>query len=181
MTTDLISQAMAEAFASQPDDDSGRVVDTIELHHPAFINEFGEHTCVRVVNDTVKHMFGLETSAPMNPGETVEFEGIPYQIKAPDIGKDTVPQLPISIPIVSRQITKYMEQALTMTDPIQVYWRSYLLSEPDMPQQDPPVIMELSTAEVVNGMLTGTASLNDVHNWPFPGKKYTRENFPGLV
>jgi hypothetical protein len=178
MTNQLLTQALAEAYASQPDDEL--VVDTLELHHPAFIDEFGQLSTVRVVNNTQNLMLGLEPDAPLNGGEMVLFRGVPYQIKAPDILKDSVPQLPITIPIVNRDLVRYVEQAISMVNPIIVYWRSYLLSDPSLPQQDPPIIMELSTAEIANGMLTGTASLNDVHNWPFPGKKYTRDRFRNL-
>lgn len=173
-----MSQALAEAYASQPDDEL--VVDTIELHHPAFLDEYGQLTAIRVVNNTQSLMLGLEPEAPLNGGEMVEFRGVPYQIKQPDIMKDGVPQLPITIPIVRRDLVRYVEQAISMVNPIQVYWRSYLVSDPTLPEQIPPIIMELTTAEIANGMLTGTASLNDVHNWPFPGKKYTRDRFRNL-
>jgi len=46
---------------------------------------------------------------------------------------------------------------------------------------DPPVTMELTKVTVTGVSVSGTASLSDVHNWPFPFEKYLPSRFPGLV
>lgn len=178
MTT--LSDALAEAYASEPDDVF--TLDTIELHHPAFLDELGLPSSIRVVNNTTGNIEArLENTAPLNPGEVVLFRAVPFSFKKPEIGEDSVPAITLAIPIVNRDITRYLEQAISLQDPIKVYYRPYLNTDLlGGPQADPPVVMEMKSAKISNGTLTGTASLDEVHNWPFPGKKYTRDRFPSL-
>ncbi len=177
--SDLITEALAEAYASNPVDDLP--LDTLEFHHPAFVDELGNPVAPRVVCDTVPWTLGLEDDAPLNPGEMVLFEPVPFEFTKPSFEEGSVPTLPFSVANVSRLLTYYLELASEQTDPIYVYYRTYLASNPSHPEMDPVVVMTLTAAKAGALRVTGTASLSDVHNWPFPGQKYTPARFPGLV
>lgn len=175
-----MEQALAEAYASNPIDEI--VYDTLELHHPAFIDDFGNPTAVRVVQAYENLRAYLEDDAPLNPGEEVEFVGLAFSFSKPGFDDDGgVPSLKFTISNVSREITKYLEQAIVQTDSIVIMWRQYLSSDLSGPQMLPVVRMELTSVEASVMSITGTATLATVHNFPFPSKQYTPDDFPGLV
>lgn len=174
-----MSEALAEAYASEPVDEF--IYHTLELIHPAFTNEYGLPTTVRLVQGTVDGQFGLENSAPFDAGQTVKFTGIPFDLTQNGFAENEVPTLVLAISNVNRIVAKYLEEAIAETDPIVVIYRHYLESDKAGPQLVPVIIMSLSSAEMGLMQLTATASLSDVHNFPFPNIKYTPDTFPGLL
>lgn len=173
------SEAIAEAYASQGDDQP--VIDTLEFHHPTFVDDFGQRTAARVAQGFQDWTLKLEDSAPINAGEFVLFRGVPFTFTQPSFAEDEVPSCTFSISNVSRELTKYLELAILKTEPILMYYRPYLQSDPSGPQIDPVYIMTLTAAKAGVTQITGTATLSDVYNWPFPYQKYTPSRFPGLV
>lgn len=173
------TEALAEAYASSPIDEIA--YDTLELIHPAFVDAEGNPASIRVVQGFEKITATLEPNAPMNPGETVDFTALAFKFSKPGFEDDSVPSLKFSISNVSREITKYLELAIEQTTAITMIYRQYLSSDLSGPQNDPVVIMELTSAEAGLMAITGTATLATVHNWPFPNYQYTPQRFPGLV
>lgn len=172
------SEALKEAYASESVDDMP--INTLEFHHPDFRDDFGNHTSIRIVQDFIPWTLGLESSAPMNPGEMVLFEPIPFNFNEPSFGEDSVPSITFSVANVSRLLTKHLEEASSKTTPIKMYFRNYTESNTNQPQMNPVIVMTVTSAEAGDLNVTATASLSDVHNWPFPYQKYTPERFPGL-
>lgn len=175
----VYSEAMQEAYASSPIDE--QVLITLEMHHPTFINDIGERTAIRVVRAFEDHDLRLENTAPLNAGQIVTFQKCSFELTEPGYEEGKVPTLPIAIDGVSREITGYLEQAIVSLVPITVYFRPYLLSDPSGPGLDPPYRFTLTDVTVDIFRVSGQCNLNDVHNWPFPANKYTRERFPGLA
>jgi hypothetical protein len=165
--------ALAEAMASA--DLEEVILDTLELRHPAFTAP------ARVVRAYQNYHLTLESGAPSQPGQAVEFQACPFEFELPPFEEGTIPTLKITISNVSRELTAQLEAALQEPRPIEVTYRPYLESDPSGPQMDPPFHMTLTKVTVDTFSVTGTASLEDVHNWPFPSKKYTPSRFPGLV
>lgn len=174
-----MSLAIEEAYASNPIDEL--VLDTLEFHHPAFVDEFGVRTGVRIVRDSQAWEFKLEDSAPLSPGQYVEFSPVPFEFSPPGFEEGQVPTLQLTVSNISRIITRYLELAIAQTTPIEVYFRPYLSSDTSIPQINPVIVMKLTSVTATTMSITGTATLSDVHNWPFPAKKYTAERFPGLM
>lgn len=174
-----IEEAMAEAYASNPVDDP--IVETLEFHHPAFVNDFGERTAIRIVQANQSYRFRLENTALLNPNEMVEFLPLPFDLTVPGFAKGQIPNMRMSISNINRLITKYLEMAISQTDSIQTFYRPYLLSNPEEPTINPVIEMGLTAAKSGVFDISGTATLSDVHNWPFPLKKYTMQRFPGLL
>lgn len=172
-------EALEEAYASAPVDNPELF--TLAFHHPNFRDEFGQPTAIYVVAAYENHMLRLENTAPLNPGEKVEFIAMAFDFQHPSYEEGKVPTLPITIDGVSREISQQLELAISSLQPIDVYARTYLLSDPEGPQIDPPYRFTLTDVQVDVFQVTGTCNLQDVHNWPFPANKYTRDRFPGLV
>lgn len=174
-----LKQAIKEAYASAPVDEV--IVSTLELIHPSFVDDQGNPTAARVANSYQDYTFGLEATAPRNAGEMVLFQRCAFSLTLPQWSEGAAPELQLKIDNVSREITRYLEQAIVQLTPILVIYRPYLASDPTLPQMDPPFIFSLSKVQVDTFQITGTANTNDVHNWPFPNEKYDPARFPGLV
>lgn len=172
-------EAIREAYATA--DLNEITLDTLELRHPLFIDDNGQATAVRIVVAYQNYNLCLESSAPVNAGQYVTFIGCPFQFVLPQWDEKSVPQLQIKIDNVDRRITKYLEEASASVIPIGVTYRPYLASDPSAPQMDPPFSFTLSKVVVDVFQIVGTATTNDVNNWPFPNDLYRPARFPGLV
>lgn len=172
-------EAIQEAYASAPVNEIA--VDTFELYHPSFVNELNQPTAIRVCLAHEDLMFGLEADAILNPGQMVKFLACEFTATLPDVSEDGgTPSIQLGIANVSREITKYLELAKQSLTPIKVTYRPYLLSNPSVPQMDPPIVMEMSEIDVDVFQATGTATLEDIRNFPFPYETYNITRFPGL-
>lgn len=175
----LYSEALKEAYAANPVDDV--VLDTLEIRHPAFVDDSGNPTAVRIVRGYDDITATLEADAPLNPGQAVQFIACAFNFVLPGFKSGDVPQLQITLDNVSREITAHLEQAIVEITPIEITYRPYLYSDLSAPQMDPPITMILSDVTVDVFQVTATATLNDVHNWPFPNRLYDTTSFPGLL
>lgn len=174
-----LSQAIKEAYASAP---LGQVnYDTIEVRHPSFKDDAGLPTAIRVVIGYEDIIARLEPEAPLNGGEYVTFVAGAFNLTLPGFKEGEVPQLQLSLDNVSREITGYLESAAANPKPIEVTYRPYLSGDLSGPQMDPPVTMVMTSIQAGVFQVTGTATMDDVNNWPFPSKTYTPDRFPGLV
>ena len=90
-----IEEAVKEAYASAPVDIV--VLDTLEIWHRTFTAP------VRVVRwpmeswKPTEFNLLLEANAPRNPGATVTFLGVPFEITLPEKSQDTPGEFNISI------------------------------------------------------------------------------------
>lgn len=174
-----ITPALAEAYASAPADEV--VFDTLEIRHPSFVDDAGQPTAIRVVIGYEDIEARLEPQAPLHGGQYVTFIAGAFKFTLPGFEEGQVPQLKITLDGVNRQITEHLEASRASKTPIEVTYRPYLSGDLTAPQMDPPINMVLDTVDVDVFQSTGTASMNDVHNWPYPKELYTPERFPGLV
>ncbi|MFM0210453.1 DUF1833 family protein [Paraburkholderia sediminicola] len=175
----LYQQALKEAYAANPSGDV--VLDTIEIRHPAFVDDTGQPTAIRIVRGYDDIVATLEATAPLNAGQAVTFIGAAFNFTLPGFKEGQIPQLQITLDNVSLEVTAHLEQAIGQLAPIEVTYRPYLLSDLSGPQMDPPINMLLTNVTVDVFQVTGTATLNDVHNWGFPSRIYDVASFPGLL
>ena len=172
-------EALAEAYASAPVDEVA--LHTLEIYHPTFKDDSGNPTAIRIVNGYDSYTLRLEADALLNPGEYVEWTGMAFELELSGFDEGKVPYIKVAIQNVTREITRYLETAIETLDPISITYRPYLASDPSGPQMNPPLHMTLSKVKVDVFQATGQATLEDVHNWPFPNRKYTPNDFPGLA
>ncbi len=174
-----LEQALKEAYASAPQD---RVIfDTLEIRHRAFRDDSGLPTAIRVVIGYEDISACLEGDAPLNGGEYVDFIAGAFRFKLSGFEEGKVPELAITVDAIDQSVIGHIESAIADPSPIEVTYRPYLSTDLSKPQMNPPITMELTKVTANGFSISGTASLSDVHNWPFPFEKYLPSRFPGLV
>lgn len=173
-------QAVKEAYASAPQD---RVVfDTLEVLHSKFVNDEGLPTAIRVVLGYENISARLEGDAPLHGGQYVEFIKAAFGLSLPGFEEDQDPQMKLTLDGVTQEVIAHLEAAVsTPSEPIVLIYRPFVSTDLSKPGMDPPIMMELSNVNVDGLRITGTATLDDVHNAAFPGLKYLASRFPGLV
>ncbi len=167
-----LKDAIREAYASAPSKEIDLL--TIELNHPAFTQP------LRVVRDNETLTARLEDTAPENPGETVDFLPYAFDLELPEMDEYGKPQITITIDNVGRDIMNYVEAAVRTRYKIDVIYRVYLKSDPNGPQNDPPMVMQIDSITANVKSITLVAGFADLSSRVFPKQMYTLEQFPSL-
>lgn len=173
MPDSTLTQALKEAYAVAPNNTVA--YHTLEIYHPAFT------TPIRVVRDFVDLTATLESTAPRNPSTAVTFTGYAFDIVPPEVSTIGVPQCQIQIDNVSREITANLELAIPTSTPIQVIYRMFISTDLSAPQNNPPMILTITSISVDVFKVTATATFGDLVNKKFPSVIYDINTFPGLV
>lgn len=173
MPDTTLSQALREAYASAPSNVT--IYHTLELRHPAFSSP------IRVVRDNANLLARLETSAPANPGEQVEFIAFAFDFNKPDVSATGVPQIQLEIDNVDRAIVANIEAAMASTELVKLTYREYISTDLTAPQNDPPVHMTILTISADVFRVRCTAGFANLLNYRFPRTEYDADVFPGLV
>lgn len=162
------STALAEAYASAPDDEV--ILETLEFTHSSF------STPNRIVNDHD------DLDAKLESGMLVTFKHCYFNIQRgseSDSGRS--PELAITISNVSQLIVPDIEKANTTTEPVMVTYRPYLASDLEGPHMSPP--LQLAVKSITSDTMTVTirAGFRSLSNKKFPSIEYTAKNFNGLT
>ncbi len=173
MPDSTLTQAIKEAYASAPD--NVIIYHTMELNHPAF------STPIRVVRDNVNLTARLETTAPMNPDEYVEFIALAFNFTKPEVSSTGVPQVQIEIDNVDRAIVANIEAAMGTTNMVTLIYREFISTNLSAPQNNPPLAMTILTITADVFKVTATAGFPNLMNKRFPTLEYSAEVFTGLV
>ncbi len=174
-----LSEAIKEAYASAPSNQI--ILHTLELRHPAFVDELGQITAIRVVRDTANLDARLEASAALNAGEVVRFIAMGFELDLPPVDTMPVPEIAVTLDNVSREIVRHLDAAAESQSVIEVTYRPYLSTDLEGPQMDPPIHLVLTEVEADIFRVSGRARMLDVGNKAFPGIYYTAKTFPGLT
>ena len=179
MPDPALEQAIREAYASAPSDTV--ILHTLELRHPAFVDDDGKPTAVRVVRDHGGLTARLEAGAPLDAGELVRFVALGFELELPPVDTAPVPEIAVTLDNVSREIVRHLDAAATSLERIEVTYRPYLSTDLEGPQMDPPLTLTLTEVEADVFRATGRARMLDIGNKAFPGDLYTAKRFPGLT
>jgi hypothetical protein len=104
MPNTALSEAIKEAYASAPSEQI--ILHTLELRHPAFVDDAGETVAIRVVRDTGDLWARLESQAPLQAGERVQFVAMGFELDLPPVDTMPVPEITVTLDNVSREIVK---------------------------------------------------------------------------
>ncbi|MDB5597371.1 MAG: Transcriptional regulator [Hyphomicrobiales bacterium] len=174
------TEAWAEAQASVP----ANIVElyTLELLHPAIIDELGNPISIRAVRDTQDHVLTLEGNAPLNPGDAVTFTAISFEIPWPEIQEGQVPELIIRIDNIGREIVPYLESAVQIQAPLTIIFRVYLFDTVAGTKIAgiTPISFPLRSVTVTESYVEGSASPADLANLRAMRLVYDLQNYPGL-
>ena len=207
MPDPALEQTIREAYASAPSD--AVILHTLELRHPAFMDDEGEPTAIRVVRnfadeaswlslggaevqavldampvqarDLVGLVARLEEDAPKDAGRMVPFIALAFDLELPPVDTAPVPEFAVTLDNVSREIVRHLDAAATSHEIIEVAYRPYLSTDIEGPQMDPPITLTLTEVEVDVFRATGRARMLDIGNKAFPAELYTAKRFPGLT
>ncbi len=155
--------------------------DTIEIRHPAFVDDNDNPVAVRFVNDPSGDLVAtLEDDAPMNAGEQVTFCRGQFQFILPESTDQGLPTCDIQVENVSGVLTPWLFKAVAFPAPIEITYRQFLTDDLSQPQF---ILSGLTAQKVSAGLLrvTCTAGFEDFLNKPFPATIYNTWDFPGLA
>lgn len=173
MTDPTLSQAIKEAYASAPT--NSVILHTLEFRHPSFT------TPLRVVNDHADLSACLESDAPVNAGQYVTFSRYAFSFSMPEVGVSGLPEITVSIDLVSRDILGYLDSAAQSSENIQLTYRPYLSNDLSAPQMTPPITLTVIGVECDVFQARCKASYGDFVNRRWPFQVYDTDRFPGLV
>jgi len=188
-TDDIWGLAIQEALASSP---AGEIIlSTLELRHSSFKNLQGVPEPIRVVCDFgilleegVPDIYGfemkLEDEAPTDAGETVKFVSCMFDFELPAQQEGSLPTVEIKLDNVTRIVSKYLDDAVELSEEVEVTYREYLSTDLTSPQF---ILggMTISSVKSTVFSVTATASFADLVNRNFPGKLYRPQEFRGLI
>ena len=109
MPNAALSEAIKEAYASAPSQQI--ILHTLELRHPAFVDDAGQLVAIRVVRDTGDLWARLESQAPLQAGERVQFVAMGFELDLPPVDTMPVPEITVTLDNVSREIVRHLDAA----------------------------------------------------------------------
>lgn len=170
----VLEEAIREAYAAAPADTIP--LDTLEIWHRTL------EVPIRVVRwpvegqEPTQFNLPLEENAPHNPGETVVFYGLPFNIVLPERSQDTPGEFEIAITGAIDIIEPYLENAALSGGPITAIYRSYIKGRED---EGPVTVwpgVSISSPSIDGS--TGTITMKgSILNWL--NKKFGRNITPG--
>ena len=149
---------------------------TIELYHPDFSETY------RFVKSFTNQTFTLESDAPRNPSEDIEFLAAGMRITEPAERDDGEQFLNVAIGNVDGRIKNILDQisGASFLTPVEVVYRKYLSTNPDAPANN-PLYMSASTFNF-SGRTSAEFTAEDANlAVKRSGKIYTTQDFPGLA
>lgn len=175
------TEAVREAYASAPTD--VRILHTLELRHPTFLDDDGQPEAIRVVLEKAGGRPGsislrMEADAPLNPSELVDFQKCGFSMTLPELAAGKLPEIEISVDNVTREIMPYLENAVSQRADMEVTYREWLAGDIEGPQY----VLHGLTARRIKATtyrVTCTAGFADWLNKRY-GELYTVTRFPGL-
>jgi hypothetical protein len=184
--TDLWSAAIEEARASAPADVFE--LETIEILHPAFVDEEDAPDSIRAVLDEREWSLELEADAPLHGGETVLFKPVALNIVRPEQAAGGFGEVQLSIDNVNRALMPHLDAAVQIRATAQLIVRVYLaVRDGDTGEYSvggPPdeILGELTIRDIdISGTtLNCTARFMDLLSVGFPRRIFSREDFPAL-
>lgn len=153
-----VSAAFRRAVQARETDEAFLLL--LTLTHPSL------PTAIRVVNDGVDHVIGLET-----------FQRFPFQVTlAPEV-EDQPPRAQLEICNVDRQIVTALRSV--SGDPITVEISMVMASSPTVVEAG-PYRFQLRDTSYDAMVVSGTLTYEDILNRPFPPRTMTPAAAPGL-
>ncbi len=172
-------QALQEAMASVGEQ---VILHTLEFRHPAFVDDAGNPTAVRIVRDNANLVAPLEADAPMDAGRWVTFIGCAFDLVLPPEDGSPSPEVTIRVDNVARMLEAHLDAAANSMAVIEVTYRPYLSGAvADGVQMDSPYTLVVSSVSSDIMSVTATARMADIGNKAFLWETITAERFPTLA
>lgn len=168
-----LSEALQEAATIAPVQRA--MVYAYELWHESLAAPF------RFVNDTADLTATLESDAPRNAGETVEFIACPLSLKRPtESDAAATPSVQLARPDLAAEISRALDVARGSLEPWQLIERLYASDDTSTPALLPPLQFELVQVLMAGPEAAVQAQYDDDGNVAVPVLTFKREEYPGL-
>ena len=180
------SAALEEAYASAPADEF--VIQTLELIHPAFVDENDAADSVRIVLDGRDWDLTLEEGAPLFGGQTKTFQALAMEVTMPEQVEGQMGSIKMALDNVPRSVWPKLQAAARVRASALVIYREWvavrdLVNGIYTPSPAPDMVLGDLTMKVVSATVLrveGMASFVDLLNKGFPRSTFSREHYPGL-
>jgi hypothetical protein len=177
--SDPWTAAWEEAEATAPPE--VMIYATLELRHPAFVDEVEGPFAVRAVAGSADDIsFTLEVGAPLNGGETVVFQAVPFMAERPTYEEGKTPETKVIVDNIGQEMMPYLELAVLMRADMEATYREYRSDDLSGPCYG-PINFVIKRVKATNTRIEGLAYIDDLANRKFPNKVYTLRDFPGLL
>ncbi len=167
--TDAIREAYAVASSS------AIIYDTLEIHHASFAAP------IRVVAGWDAIEATLEATAPRNPGASVAFVPLGFEIDLAAIRESELPELIVRIYDASKMVVTPIEDASASPTPIEVIYRRFVSTDMSEPASTVGAARHMTSIRVDEQVVEGRAVYLDILNRAFPRGRYSLDEFPGLA
>lgn len=171
--------ALAESYASAVQEIIPLI--TVEFNHTAFSQPARVARWGAACPTPEKFICKLEDSAPYNPGQEVEFIGLPFEALFPDKTEDNAGEFQFKVQGVGFELDADLEAACLSGGKITAIVRIYLKGkELEGPAEVwPGIDIKTPTIDAATGDITATGSLFGWLNRTF-GYNYTPGKYPAL-
>jgi len=146
-----------------------------ELWHPTMSEP------VRFVNDIAPLLATLESEAPRDAGETVEFDACPIEFQRPEESDSAAtPTIELSRGDVAGVLKAGVDAARGSLEPWQLIERMYASDDLSGPALLPPLSFELVRVDISGAAASVAAQYDDDFNTAVPRITFQRTEYPGL-
>lgn len=175
----LLSLAVQECWASAVQETI--VLYTLEINHKAFSHPARVCRWSAASPEPEKFLCKLEDNAPYNPGEVVEFIGLPFEIKFPDKTEENAGEFQFKANGIGFEVDADLEAAALSGGKITCIYRAYVkgreLEGPEEVYYD--IDIKSPSIDATTGDLSANGSFFDWINRTF-GYNYTPGKYPAL-
>lgn len=178
-TQELLQRAVLESYASAVQETI--LLYTLEFNHKSFVRPARVARWSAACATPEKFLCKLEDDAPYDPGQVVEFVGLPFEVKFPDKTEDNVGQFQFQVQGVGFELDADLEEAALSGGKITAILRIYVKGEElEGPAEVwPGINVKSPTIDATTGDATASGSLFDWLNRTF-GYNYTPGKYPAL-
>jgi hypothetical protein len=121
---ELLKLAIEEAYASAPQDTIP--LHSLEINHKTFTEPIRIVRWPAVGEELEKFNCLIEDDAEYNPGQVVEFLGVPFELVLPEKDTENPGQFRVSVDNVGDLLDEYMENAALGGGKITAVYREYI-------------------------------------------------------
>lgn len=181
-----ISDAVLEAYASAPAD--SYVLHTIELIHPAFVDESAQPDSIRIVLDTPDISLQLENDHPLWPAGTKLFTNLGMTFSEPSQEDGRFGEMQFALDNIPQLYRKWVDGLTAFRAKSELIYREWLCTRDEgtgaiTPLGQPDRITTGLSARglrVTLGRIEGVATFQDPLGETFPTTVFDKESSPGL-
>lgn len=178
-TQELLTKAVYESYASAVQDTI--LLYTLEINHKSFSEPARVCRWSAASPEPEKFLCKLENNAPYNPGEVVEFIGLPFEVVFPDKTDNNAGEFQFKVNGIGFELDADLEEAALsggkITAILRIFVKGHELDGPEEVWHN--IDIKSPSIDASTGDVTANGSFFDWINRTF-GYNYTPGKYPAL-